>query len=183
MKRSPIRVGVKIRVALATLSLIGLSTALLVARKSGKLKTRPTRSLSRNSMTPRMFRLLNTYISNYMMSSIGLRQAMISTPHSATASERSSYNLGRGKVSSLLMLIGTLTSDIDDCFCYADELIEMGHEPWRTLSTATALDDLRRQYIIESARCGMSVLALSGASKLSPRAIRTIIDSQVSADT
>lgn len=84
---------------------------------------------------------------------------------------------------SLLTLIKTLTNDIDDCFNYSNELIEMGYEPWRTLATLTALDDLRRQYIAEAARCGMSVLAIAGSSKLSPTAIRTIIDSQVSADT
>lgn len=84
---------------------------------------------------------------------------------------------------NLMALIKTLTNDIDECFNYADELILRDIDPWRTLHTAAALDDLRRAYIIEAARRGMSVLSISGSSKLSPRAIRTIIDSHVSADT
>jgi hypothetical protein len=83
----------------------------------------------------------------------------------------------------LLPLIKTVTNDIDECFIYAEELIDMDIEPWRALQTATALDDIRRSYIIEAARCGMSVLSISGSSKLSPNAVRTIIDSHVSADT
>ena len=84
---------------------------------------------------------------------------------------------------SLLAHIITLTTDKDECFNYADELIERGLEPWRTLDTLTSLDDLRRQYIREAANCGMSVLSISGACKLSPQAVRTIIDYQVSVDT
>lgn len=81
---------------------------------------------------------------------------------------------------NLLGLIKLLTTDIDECFNYADELIDMDLEPWRTLATASALDNLRRQYIIEAANNGATILSISGSSKLSPKAVRTIIDSQVS---
>lgn len=82
---------------------------------------------------------------------------------------------------NLLTIIKTVTNDIDDCFIYADELIEMGYEPWRALQTAAALDDLRRKYIQEAASYGMSILSISGSCKLSPSAVRTIINEQVSA--
>lgn len=82
---------------------------------------------------------------------------------------------------NLLGLIKLLTNDIDECFNYADELIDRGLDPWRTLATATALDDLRRQYIVDAANNGISILSISGSCKLSPQAVRTIIDSHVSA--
>lgn len=81
---------------------------------------------------------------------------------------------------NLLAVIQTITNDIDDCFIHADGLIEMGYDPWRSLQTATSLDDLRRRYIQEAAGCGFSILSISGNCKLAPSAIRTIINDRVS---
>jgi DNA-binding NarL/FixJ family response regulator len=84
---------------------------------------------------------------------------------------------------TIMVYIRNITSDIDECFLYVEELIDRDLEPWRTLATVAALDDLRRQYILEAAANGMSVSSIASAAKLSPKAVRTILDSAVSADT
>jgi hypothetical protein len=80
---------------------------------------------------------------------------------------------------NILGLIQLISKDIDDCFLNADLLIEAGYDPWRALETASGLDAVRRRYIVDAANSGVSVLALSGVTKLSPMAIRNILDSQV----
>jgi hypothetical protein len=81
---------------------------------------------------------------------------------------------------NLLGLIKLVSQDIEDCLDTADQLIGLGLEPWRTLQTATALDDLRRRYIREAIADGATVLMVSGVAMLSPNAIREILKQQVS---
>ena len=77
---------------------------------------------------------------------------------------------------NLLELITAISVDIDNCFENADQLINMGYDPWRPLETVSSLDFIRRGYIQEAVQQGMSILAISGASRLSPNAIRVIIE-------
>jgi hypothetical protein len=72
-----------------------------------------------------------------------------------------------------------ITNDIDDCFTNADLLIEAGFDPWRALETASGLDAVRRRYIVDAANSGISVLAICGVSKLSPVAVRNILNAHL----
>ena len=76
---------------------------------------------------------------------------------------------------NVMRLLALLSADIDALFEASSEAIASGLEPWSYLESASQLDTKRREYILQAAQMGFTLLGIAQMSKLKPEVVRSII--------
>ena len=79
---------------------------------------------------------------------------------------------------NVMRLLALLSADIDALFEASSEAIDAGLEPWSYLESVSKLDDKRREYIMQAAQMGFTLLAIAQMSKLRPDVVKFIIRSE-----
>lgn len=76
---------------------------------------------------------------------------------------------------NVMRLLALISADIDALFEASSEAIAAGLEPWSYLESVSKLDDKRREYIMQAAQMGFTLLGIAQMSKLKPEVVRAII--------
>ena len=76
---------------------------------------------------------------------------------------------------NVMRVLALLSADIDALFEASSEAIASGLEPWSYLESASQLDTKRREYILQAAQMGFTLLGIAQMSKLKPEVVRSII--------